>query len=709
MANVRKKQVDHTQAKSDDDQSPISQIPSAIDSEGIVVGRPVNPQGSDKASKPEVSSEGSKAAAPTPDDSATASRPDGSPTASKPSDSATESRSDNSTTAPKPDDSTTVPKPDDSATAPSEQSKNISAVSKQGEDTSAASDQDGDQASDQSTDSEQDRQHAKPAQKRTSVRDRRKQAKEEQAEQKRVVEEWRKQNQKIFDSVLEFAQTDDIEEEEPEPTQTKAAPKPQVPKFKSNASFSLKKNNLEGGPSAVTELLNKQREYFESAITFPYTWRGRALARFNHIFRKYEKPLVEALHRDLGISRYEAYLTEIAPVYEEFKNMKANYRKWTDKASVRPVVSLLPTTYKTYWQPLGCSCIINSWQSPVMGVMVPMISALAAGCTITVKNSNRTRRCNEVLAAAINELFKPECVKFIYGDDELDKVLANAGYDKVYYCGTRENAPEIMMGMATSLSSPTMMLDGNCPCYVDQTVDLEMAAKRIMSGKMIHAGQTRVSPSWAFVHQTVIKKFVNRSYQYIKKTYGDNPIEHPDYPRMFSKKEYDEACALLEGLGSKTELVYGGERDPKTLKIAPTVILVDSINHSIFRKKIIGPILPVVAYESPESALNEINKFPTPPAFYLFTRNKPAIRYATLYVEFGDGCVNDTMVQVANRKSQTSAFGTMGIGAIGSKAGVDSFGIRKTVASSNRHFAREYRFMPFPKSFKKLQRMFRTR
>ncbi len=480
----------------------------------------------------------------------------------------------------------------------------------------------------------------------------------------------------------------------------------EAPSFRQGSSFTFKRNNFDGGPNAISEILASHRKYFDSHTTRPSSWRGRALSRFNMLIQKYEEPLIEALHRDLGISRYEAYLTELAPVYEEFKTVRNDFGKWTDPRKMSPITKVFPTRYSTSWHPLGCSCIINSWQSPVTGAIVPMIDALAAGCTIVVKNSIRTKRCNEVLAVAIDELFKHECVRFIFGDEELDRILASAGFDKIFYTGRRESAVAIMQGAALNLTSPTLMLDGNCPCFVDKTAKIEQAAQRIMWGKLLHAGQMRLSPSWAIVHESVINSFVNRTFEFVRNTYGENPIEHPDYPRMFSKAEYDEACALLDKLGSRTEVVYGGERDPKTLKIAPTVIMANSIQHSIFRKRIIGPILPVVAFDLTEPAFAEIGRFSTPPAFYLFSTNKSMIRYAQQNVKASGGCLNDTVMQVYNRKGSTAALGSAGMGYRGSRFGVMQFGARRTYAESG-GLVRKFRFAPFS-DLKKIQHMFKS-
>ncbi len=480
-------------------------------------------------------------------------------------------------------------------------------------------------------------------------------------------------------------------------------------KTKSTERFSASKNNFEGGQGAIDEMIERQRDYYDSHITQRFEWRDTALARLHSLIHKYEKPLVEALHRDLGITRYEAYMTELAPVYETFAVTRKNLRKWTGRTRLGTASwRVFPETYETYLQPYGVVCIINTWNSPVLMSLLPLCYALAAGNTVVIKNSNRTRRVNQVLNAAVLELFKPDYVRFIYGEDNLDKALVNSNFDKVFFTGNRDMEHEVLRGAAEALAPTTMLLSGNNPVVVDSTANIDSAAEKVMWGKMIHSGQTRITPSYAFVSEKVHKTFINRTYTYIQSVYGKEPIKSKDYPRMFSKTEYDQACKTIDDLAKRGKIIYGGERDPKKLRIAPTVILVNSVNNQALKKPIIGPVLPVVTFKHPEEAFEAINKMPTPPALYLFTKSKSAIKYAMNYVAFGSGCINDTMMQISNVKKSYGAMGEGGMGGIGGRYGVEAFGVQKLIARGRKKIP-AFRRAPFPESIKKIQRRFKYR
>lgn len=502
-----------------------------------------------------------------------------------------------------------------------------------------------------------------------------------------------------FEPVAAPVETEDTFEEVVEEKQEK---KKTVRRRK--ASFTLKNNNFEGGEGAVEAMVDKHRAYYAMRNTISVAWRDKAISRLSGLIKKYETPMIEALRRDLGITKYEAYMTEIAPLHEELKHLRKKLSRWTGDKRFLTNISLLPTMYKRVWQPYGTVCIINSWQSPILGALMPFADAIAAGNSVIIKTDGRMWRCNEVLSAMVAEVFKPEYAQIIYGDDYLDELLVKCHFDKVFFCGTREHAEDIMENLHP-LAAKTMMLDGPSPCIVDSTTDLRRAAERIMWGKMIHSGQTRISPSVVFTSDKIYKPFINRLYEYVKTTYGSEPIKSKDYPRMVSKKEFDEAVDLMSHLSKNCEVLVGGEYDEKTLRIAPTIILVNSIDDPILKKDIIGPILPVVPYERGEAAFQKIIKMGTPTAFYLFSKNKTTIKYALRNLDFGTGCVNDTMIQIANRRTPYAAVGSAGAGALGGKAGVNEFGTYRTLATGSKNL-HSWRRLPFPETVDRIRKKF---
>lgn len=63
----------------------------------------------------------------------------------------------------------------------------------------------------------------------------------------------------------------------------------------------------------------KQRDYFKSQATKSVAFRRTQLKKLKEAIQQYEEKILEALNKDLGKSKEEAYLTEISIVVQELQ------------------------------------------------------------------------------------------------------------------------------------------------------------------------------------------------------------------------------------------------------------------------------------------------------------------------------------------------------------------------------------------------------
>ena len=80
------------------------------------------------------------------------------------------------------------------------------------------------------------------------------------------------------------------------------------------------------------------------------------------------------------------------------------------------------------------------------------------------------------------------------------------------------------------------------------------------------------------------------------------------------------------------------------------------------KEEIFGPILPIITYKNFEEAEQIINKLNSPLAFYVFSRNNKFIDYTLKTFHFGGGCINDTIIHLANPRLSFGGVGTSGMG-----------------------------------------------
>ena len=159
-----------------------------------------------------------------------------------------------------------------------------------------------------------------------------------------------------------------------------------------------------------------------------------------------------------------------------------------------------------------------------------------------------------------------------------------------------------------------------CACIqgVDSTARLDLAAKRLVFGKLLNCGQTCVAPDYLLIDRRVKAPFLAYVQRWINVMYGEDPLGNDGYVRMVNRKHFDRVMGLMD----PAKVVFGGRGDPETLKIQPTVLDNVSPQDPVMQEEIFGPVLPVLTFDQIGEALDFVNARPRPLALYLFSREK---------------------------------------------------------------------------------------
>jgi aldehyde dehydrogenase (NAD+) len=259
----------------------------------------------------------------------------------------------------------------------------------------------------------------------------------------------------------------------------------------------------------------------------------------------------------------------------------------------------------------------------------------------------------------------------------------------------------VMEAAARNLTPVTLELGGKSPCVVDETANIDLAAKRIVWGKFINAGQTCVAPDYLLVHKKVRQPLLAGIEKYIKAFYGIKPETNDEYPRIITQKHYERLLHLLEN----EEIAIGGQHNDATRQLAPTVITNATWSSPVMQEEIFGPILPVLAFESFDDAMKLINARPKPLAFYLFTENKERENKAMQNVSFGGGCINDTVIHLGSPYLRFGGVGESGMGQYHGKGSFDTFTHYKSVMKKSNHMDIPIRYPPYKDRLSLLKRI----
>lgn len=423
----------------------------------------------------------------------------------------------------------------------------------------------------------------------------------------------------------------------------------------------------------LESVVNSQREYFHTNVTRDTTFRKESLQKLLESIVEHESAIYDALKADLGKSRSEVYLTEVSMVIDEIKDAIKNLDKWAAPKKVHTPWKLFPAKSYVFKEPFGVALIIAPWNYPFQLSMIPLIGAIAAGNCAVVKVSKNSPYTSRAVMDIVNSTFDRRYVYVLEENLPYDEITGQ-DYDYIFFTGSERVGKTIMRVAADNLTPVTLELGGKSPCIVDNSADIDISAKRIMWGKLLNAGQTCVAPDYVLVHDSVKQQLVDKLKQYSKQFVGD-PFANDDYPRIVNLHHY----MRLKNLISKEENVIGGRGDDRQLRIEPTIIPDATFNSPFMKEEIFGPVLPVISYEDSEEMIYMLRRRPKPLACYIFSENRKLINYIEDTLSFGCGCVNDTMLQLANGNLPFGGVGASGMGSYHGKRSFDTFSHEKSM------------------------------
>lgn len=440
----------------------------------------------------------------------------------------------------------------------------------------------------------------------------------------------------------------------------------------------------------LENIIKNQREFFLGNSTKSYDFRMRQLDKLENAIRDNESYILDALGKDLGKSNFESYLTEYHFVLEEIKFAKKNLKKWMKKKRVRKSLTTFPAKSFYVYEPLGVTLIISPWNYPFNLSLGPVVGAIAAGNTVILKTSSKSTETTKIISRIVGDNFREEF--FIHLDNEnlVYDELINKPYDHVFYTGGPAVAKKIMAAQAPYLSKLTLELGGKSPCLVEKTADIKMAAKKIVRAKTVNAGQTCIAPDFLIVDKAIKDKLISELTANITDFYGENPLANKDLPRIINTHHFDRLLELID----EDKVVFGGAYDRDKLKITPTIMDGVDFADPVMGEEIFGPIIPIIAYDDLNKILANIKRMPKPLAFYTFTNNKEIEETIIREMEYGNGAINDCLMQIANPRLEFGGVGNSGMGGYHGYFGFINFSNRKSMVKAG-FFDNPFRYPPY--------------
>ncbi len=450
----------------------------------------------------------------------------------------------------------------------------------------------------------------------------------------------------------------------------------------------------------IPALLQSQRELFATGKTRDRDFRLQQLERLQNAIVENQEKIVAAVQTDLGRAPFEAYfeistLTEIKLAIKQLKT-------WMKPRKIATGADVFPASAWVAPEPLGVALIIGPWNYPFQLMMSPLVGAIAAGNCAILKPSEYAPSMSKVVTALVESIFEPDYVAVVEGDAETSQELLAQKFDHIFFTGGTEIGRIVMQAAAKHLTPVTLELGGKSPCFVDGSVRLDYAAKRIAWGKFINAGQTCIAPDYLLVEASIKDEFVVQLKKAIGELYGENPAVSPDYARIVNQRQLDRLKPLL----ASGKVIVGGEVNDGDRYLAPTVLDGVKWDDVVMEAEIFGPILPIMTYDNLDVAIAQVNQRSKPLALYIFSTSKEIQTQITTAISSGGVCINDTVMHVAVSNLPFGGVGDSGTGSYHGKASFDTFSHYRSFLKRSIRFDLDWRYAPYNESrFKILKKI----
>lgn len=425
---------------------------------------------------------------------------------------------------------------------------------------------------------------------------------------------------------------------------------------------------------SIKELAHHMRSLCLTHGTLPVSLRKERILKLKKSIQARESLINQALKEDLGKSTFETYATEIGFILDEIGHTLKNIDEWSKPKKVKTPLTLFPGKSTVYPDAYGVVLIISPWNYPFQLCLSPLIGAVAAGNRVVIKPSEFAPKTSSVIQLILEDVFKKDEVILVEGGVEETQILLTQKFDYIFFTGSTMVGKIIMRAASEYLTPVTLELGGKSPCLIEESANLDMAAKRCAWGKFLNAGQTCVAPDYVLVPRHLQEEFISKLKNHLQVFYG-NVKSSKDYPRIINEKHFDRLMSLVV----PEKLAIGGDSSREEKYISPTVMKDVSWNDKVMEDEIFGPLLPIIPYDSLPDAIEQIVTRPKPLAFYVFSENESKRQEIITKVPFGGGCINDTVIHLANPNLPFGGVGTSGIGSYHGKKSFDTFTHYKSV------------------------------
>lgn len=443
------------------------------------------------------------------------------------------------------------------------------------------------------------------------------------------------------------------------------------------------------------DIFNKQKDFFNTNTTYDYIFRIKMLRKLKKALEEYEDEITKALYVDLNKSSTEAYMCEIGLVKKSISSTIKKLKKWMKPKKVKTGLENFPGSSKIIKDPYGVTLIISPWNYPLLLALDPLVGAIAGGNTCILKLSEYSPSTSKVVKEMISKHFDEQYIYVYDGGVEESTALLDLPFNFIFFTGSTNVGKIVMEKASKNLTPVCLELGGKSPCIVLKDADLKLAARRIVFGKILNAGQTCVAPDYIYIDHSIKDQFIKLLIEEIEDKLGISPCDNTQYVKIINDKHLNRLINLIDS----SKVIYGGKSQHQ--KLEPTIMDNITFDDKVMKEEIFGPIFPIITFNNIDECISQIKSLPSPLALYIFTNNKTHQNYFTKYIRFGGGCINDTIMHLSSDRLPFGGVGYSGMGNYHGRYSFDTFTREKSILKKGNKIDIKLRYFPYNESKEK--------
>lgn len=357
-----------------------------------------------------------------------------------------------------------------------------------------------------------------------------------------------------------------------------------------------------GAAEDIDRAARAAKAAFPAWAAKPLSERIALMERFLAIFRSQEEEIIDLEIKELGAPWAFAKSSHCEYQY-------TRVRSYIDLAPEVPMVEKMPLS-TVYREPVGVVGCITPWNYPLGQVVQKVIPALLTGNTVVLKPSQHTPLSCYLMADAFDRAGFPKGVFNMVtgrGAEVGDAMATHPMIDMISFTGSTSGGIQVARQALGTVKRITLELGGKSPDIFLSMDDYDTAIRCCFNSIFLNSGQTCTALSRLIIPKSEEAKIEARLAAIVKEYTVGDPADHSvKVGPLASLSQYRKVRSYIEkGIAEGARLLAGGVPGApvRGYYVEPTIFTGCTMDMTIARDEIFGPVLCVFTYETEDEAV----------------------------------------------------------------------------------------------------------